>query len=253
MSVLCLTPHSSLLFRTFAAERSFVSKWLISILKSVLAVEPRSRFTLFYGNRSTDSIIFREELEALKNLHLGRLSLHHVLSREHTGSDLFSGRMSPEKIEVFLDKLVDPAEVDAFFLCGPESMIHAVRDALLARGVARERIRFELFGTELPAPPPAADLPEVEATVEIRLDGNVFEFPLSSRGQTILDGALRAGADLPYACKGGVCSTCRAKLIAGEVNMDVNYALEPDEIAAGYILTCQSHPRTDHVKVDFDA
>lgn len=245
------------------AERSYVAfaagsgiTPVLSILKSVLQAEPNSNFTLFYGNRSTDSIIFREELEDLKNRFLGRLRLHYVLSREHPGSDHFFGRIDREKVDFYLDRLLDPESVDAFYLCGPEAMIHTVRDALAERDVPEKQVRFELFGTgggKKKTTDEADDAPEMDATVEIRLDGNQIEFPLNSRGETILDAALRNGADLPFACKGGVCSTCRARLVEGEIKMDLNYALEPDEVAAGFILTCQAHPRSAHVKVDFDA
>mgnify|MGYP000128898090 CR=1 FL=1 len=231
---------------------------IMSIMKSVLQQEPESTFTLFYGNRVVDSIIFREQIEALKNEYMGRLRLFHVLSREKLGSPLLSGRIDAAKCEQFYDKLIDPAEVDDFFLCGPQPMIEAIRETLMERGVDRKKIHFELFNTgngkasATPSKPAKEKLPEIEAMVEIKLDGNSFEFPLSSHADTILDGALKAGADLPYACKGGVCSTCRARLVSGEVEMDVNYALEEDELEAGFILTCQAHPKTDKVSVDFD-
>lgn len=228
---------------------------VMSILKSVLTCEPQSRFTLFFGNRTTDSIIFREDLEALKNRFLNRLSLHHILSREHTGSDLFSGRIDGQKTGYFLDHLIDPEAVDGFFICGPERMIHDLRDQLYGRGIDRKKVHFELFGTSADTPKrqPSEEATEVEATIVLTQDGNQFEFPLSSQGETILDAALKAGADLPYACKGGVCSTCRARLVAGQIEMDVNYALEPDEVEAGFILACQAHPVSSRVEVDFDA
>ncbi|HKK80179.1 MAG TPA: 1,2-phenylacetyl-CoA epoxidase subunit PaaE [Phaeodactylibacter sp.] len=232
---------------------------IMSIMKSVLSQEPKSHFTLFYGNRGVDSIIFREQIEGLKNEYIGRLRLFHILSREKLGSPLLSGRITADKCEQFYDKLIDPSTVDEFFLCGPQPMIESIRETLLDRGVDRKKIHFELFntGNSKAAKPQkeetiAEALPEIEAMVDIKLDGNHFEFPLSSRADTILDGALKAGADLPYACKGGVCSTCRAKLTEGEVKMDVNYALEPEEVEAGFILTCQAHPKSDKVAVDFD-
>lgn len=229
---------------------------IMSIMKSVLQQEPQSTFTLFYGNRIVDSIIFREEIEGLKNEHMGRLRIYHVLSREKLGSPLLSGRITADKCATICDKLIDPAEVDDFYLCGPLPMIEGIRETLEARGISRKKIHFELFNTgNGPAPKakPKADEPKVEAIVAITLDGTTVEFPLSSDAESLLDGALKAGADLPFACKGGVCSTCRAKLTEGEVEMDVNYALEPDEVAAGYILTCQSHPKTERVAVDFDS
>lgn len=248
-----------------AHERSYVAfaagsgiTPIMAIMKSVLEEEPKSQFTLFYGNRMVDSIIFREQIEGLKNEYMGRLRVHHILSREKLGSPLFAGRMTAEKCAQLCDKLLDPLEVDEFFLCGPQPMIEGVSETLKQRGVDAKRIHFELF-TASPGGAKAATAKldktskdKVHALVQITLDGNTIEFPLASDADSLLDGALKAGADLPYACKGGVCSTCRARLIAGEVSMDVNYALEPDELEAGYILTCQSHPLTERVAVDFD-
>lgn len=230
---------------------------VMSILKTVLATEPHSHFTLFYGNKTTDSIIFHEQLEALKNQYLGRLSLHFVLSREHLDSPLFTGRLDGAKCEAYSRWLFDPAVVDAYFLCGPEEMIQEIRDCLLAKGVDRSRIHLELFaaGAALAAARRRREedvSAAVLTTVELTLDGKTIQFSLNSRRETLLDAALRHGAELPYACKGGVCCTCRAKLEAGEVEMDVNYALEPEEVAAGFILTCQAHPRTERVVVNFD-
>ncbi len=250
-----LQPEHAKHYVAFAAGSGITP--VLSLMKSVLAVEPRSRFTLFYGNRRTDSIIFREQIEALKNVYLQRLSVYHVLSREHTGSEWFSGRIDQEKCRFYFDRLVEPSEVDEFFLCGPAPMIETVQTLLAERGVDKKRVHRELFTTGATAVKrekkvrPAGD--RVEANIRIRLDGNELTFPLSSDGATILDAALAGGADLPFACKGGVCSTCRAKLLEGEVEMDVNYALEDEEVAAGYILTCQSHPVSDQVVVDFDA
>lgn len=253
-----LNPANEHSYVAFAAGSGITP--VMSIMKTVLQREPKSDFTLFYGNRATDSIIFREQIEALKNTFMGRLSVHHILSREQQDSELFYGRIDGEKCGVFCEKFFDPQAVDAFFLCGPYQMIEEVKKQLLERGVDKKNIHFELFTSE-GAPPPQAtrkkkeekELEDVEAMVTITLDGSSLEFPLSSKGETILDAALKAGADLPFSCKGGVCSTCRAKVRSGEVKMDVNYALEPEEVEQGYVLTCQSHPRTDHVHVDFDS
>ena len=230
---------------------------IMSIMKSVLEKSPNSTFTLFYGNRMVDSIIFREEIEGLKNEYMGRLRIYHILSREKLGSPLLSGRITADKCATLCDKLVSPKEVDEFYLCGPLPMVEGIRETLEGYGVPSSKVHFELFNTgevqKKPTDTPAKGLPKVEATVSITLDNDTVEFSLSSDAESILDGALKAGADLPFACKGGVCSTCRAKLMEGEVSMDVNYALEPDELAAGYILTCQAHPTTDKVVVDFDS
>jgi ring-1,2-phenylacetyl-CoA epoxidase subunit PaaE len=229
---------------------------VISILKSVMEVESDSQFTLFYGNRSLESIIFREEIEALKNKFMGRLSVHYVMSGEFPGSDLFYGRINEEKCEAYCNKLLDIKEVDAFFLCGPYSMIEGVKDTLYQLGVAKGKVHFELFTAPdqiQPTEAPKTEEESFEVMVSITLDGNTVEFPMQSEKEAVLDAALKAGADLPFACKGGVCCTCRAKLIEGEVNMKVNYALEEDEVEAGYVLTCQSYPKTNVIKVDFDA
>jgi len=232
---------------------------VMSIMKTVLEVEPNSRFTLFYGNKNFDSIIFREEVEALKNKYLQRLSVHHILSREVLGSALFNGRIDGEKCEKFCTVFFDTTQVDEYFLCGPEEMIFAVKDTLEAHNVDKKRIHFELFTT----PTTQAAKPKTRTTatplfsesdsqITVILDGDAFDFRLGADGENILDTALKNGADLPFACKGGVCCTCRAKILEGEVEMDVNYALEPDEVAAGFVLTCQSHPRTEKVVVSFD-
>lgn len=249
-----LNPENVKHYVAFAAGSGITP--ILSILKTVLKTEPKSQFTLFYGNRATDSIIFREAIEGLKNEYIGRLSVHYILSRETMGSDLFTGRISAEKCRVFFDKLMDVSEIDEFFICGPWEMNEEIRDLLLEYGVERKKIHVELFTTGIPknGQQTVERIAKTgfDAQVQITLDNNTFEFTLPSAGKSILDGALQAGADLPYACKGGVCSTCRAKLKEGQVEMDHNYALEPEEVAAGYILTCQSHPISQRVAVDFD-
>ena len=233
---------------------------VMSILKTVLQAEPKSSFTLIYGNRSFSSIIFREELEALKNKYLDRFTLHHVLSREDLGSDLFYGRIDGPRSEKLCDALLKNTSIDDYFLCGPEDMIMAVTSTLEARGVDKKKVHFELFTTAGAAKPKTGERPavakkdeaKVASTIRVVLDGEQFEFPLKSDGENILDAALAHGADLPYACKGGVCCTCRAKLLEGDVHMEVNYALEEEEVEQGFILTCQSHPRSERVVIDFD-
>jgi ring-1,2-phenylacetyl-CoA epoxidase subunit PaaE len=250
-----LDPSNQKHYVAFAAGSGITP--VMSILKTVLLQEPNSQFTLFYGNRGADAIIFKEELEALKNKFLSRFTLHFILSREHPGSDLFYGRIDKEKCNAFCNLLIDPDDVDHFFICGPEPMIHAVKETLEEHGATKGKVHFELFTS--PVGPLGVqqirkkkDTPKIESSITITLDGNSFSFDLPSSGATILDAALKGGADLPFACKGGVCCTCKAKVLEGEVEMDVNYALEPDEVEAGYVLTCQSHPITQKVSVSFD-
>lgn len=250
-----LDPNHQKHYVAFAAGSGITP--IIAILKSVLETEPKSRFTLFFGNRSSDSIIFRESLENLKNSYLDRLSIHHVLSREYTGADLFSGRITAEKCAVFCDKLLDIEEVDEFFVCGPYEMMMAVRETLMAKGVDKKSIHVELFTAKNGqkdkriARRPSGST-GFQASITVKLDGTSIQFPIASSDDTILEAALKGGADLPFACKGGVCSTCKARLLEGKVEMDLNYALEEEEVEDGYILTCQSHPLTSKVVVDFD-
>lgn len=250
-----LNPEHRNLYVAFAAGSGITP--VMSILKTTLTVEPHSRFILFYGNRSFDHIIFREQLEELKNRFPDRLAVHHVLSRESLGSDLFQGRLDSEKCRAYARLLFRAADVDACFLCGPEEMIFSVKEALENLGADPKKIHFELFttstATKKEAAAKVARQDAFDASITVIQDGAQFDFVLPSDGSTLLDAAMRAGADLPFSCKGGVCSTCRAKILEGEVEMEVNYGLEPDEVAAGYVLTCQSHPKTKRVVVSFDA
>jgi ring-1,2-phenylacetyl-CoA epoxidase subunit PaaE len=235
---------------------------VISIIKTTLRTEPESSFTLFYGNKTRHSVIFFEELEGLKNKYLQRFTLVHILSRERTEAPIHSGRINGEKLEE-LSKLVDYRLQDEIFICGPEAMIFTATDFLKARGIDKKKIHFELFTT--PGQKARDGRPEKEdqrrktgdhgplSKIQVKLDGRSFEFGLALNSDTtILDGALQQGADLPYACKGGVCCTCKAKLLEGRVAMDVHWGLEEEEIQQGYILACQSHPLTENVTVDFD-
>lgn len=232
---------------------------MLSMIKEVMESEPKSQFTLFYGNRNTESVIFREEIEGIKNRYLNRLSVHYVLSKERLMSDIFYGRIDEEKCRTYAKVFFNPTEVHSYYLCGPSQMIFTVRDTLIDLGVTESNINFELFSTDdMPTgEKPVAEIAEVDrgkmSAVKVTVDGISFDFDLAYDGEDVLDAALGYGADLPFACKGGVCCTCKAKLTKGEVVMDVNYTLEPDEIEAGYILTCQSHPRTESIEVDFDA
>jgi ring-1,2-phenylacetyl-CoA epoxidase subunit PaaE len=233
---------------------------VMSIMKAVLEEDANSTFTLVYGNRSRNSIIFREEIEALKNKYMLRMRLYHILSREYMDIPLFSGRINAAKCAEFCEKLIDTSTIDEAFVCGPEEMILSVKQQLMDLAMPAANVHMELFTS--PDQPKAANEKWVSANkgdegpkskVSITLDGATFDMDVAFNGETILDAALKSGADLPYACKGGVCCTCRAKVTEGEVEMDVNYALEHDEIEKGYVLTCQAHPRTERVVIDFDA
>ena len=231
---------------------------LLSILKSTLAIEKRSRFTLVCGNRASSTIMFREELEDLKSKFLQRFNLIHLLSREQQDIDLFNGRIDRDKCDQLLTHWIDPKELDAAFICGPQSMMLQVSDSLQAHGVDRQRIKFELFAGAEPARrdsrQPAAEVARqsdlCEATVII--DGRSRTFRFEKNSVTVLEAAMREGIELPYACKAGVCSTCRAMLVEGQVDMDSNQSLEDYEVARGYVLTCQSYPATDRIVVSFD-
>jgi ring-1,2-phenylacetyl-CoA epoxidase subunit PaaE len=230
---------------------------VLSIIKTTLFIEPASSFTLIYGNKNRASIIFKEELEALKNKYIDRLTIHHVLSREVTDAPIYYGRIDRQKCDLLFNKLIDINSIDDVFLCGPEAMIFSVRSFLETKGFEKKNIHFELFTTPgqkaySPVKKEATEEKGPTSKIKVKLDGVMFDFDLSQSGDTILDAALKQGADLPFACKGGVCCTCRARLIEGKVEMDVNYGLEEDEIEAGFILTCQSHPKTPEVFVDFD-
>jgi ring-1,2-phenylacetyl-CoA epoxidase subunit PaaE len=230
---------------------------VLSLIATALEVEPQSRCTLLFGNRTTKSVMFLEELADLKDRYPDRLHLVHVLSREAGEVELFHGRLDPQRIGRILDLLLPPSEVDTWFLCGPYGMVTGAREALTARGVPASDIHVELFFVEdAPierAPDEVEDDNDDEASeVTIVLDGRSTTLAVR-HDERVLDAALRVRAELPFACKGGVCSTCRARLVEGEVRMERNYALEPDEVAAGYVLTCQSHPRTEKVVLDYDA
>ena len=228
---------------------------VLSIAKSALINEPNSDVTLFYGNKGFASVIFREELEALKNQHMDRLRIVHIFSREALGNDIQKGRIDGEKVEQLYDAFLSNTEVDAVYLCGPESMILEAKDSMIAKGVDASKIHFELFTSPTAKSEPlekVSEQPQIDSNVTIIVDGDTYDLSLDSNGQNILDAAQAAGADLPFACKGGVCCTCKGKILEGTASMDVNYALEPDEVAAGFILTCQSHPTSDKLVISFD-
>jgi len=231
---------------------------VMSLMKTILANHPEDTFTLVYGNQNLQSIIFREEIEALKNIYMGRFQVIHILSREKLETEINNGRINSEKCEQLFDGLLDLKQMNNFFICGPEEMISSVKDFLLSNGVDEKKVHFELFTTGIQTKREDWKLSHQESneklsTVTIKVDDRTYDIKLAYGGDNILDAALKSGADLPYACKGGVCSTCRAKVIEGEVEMEVNYALEKDEVANGFVLTCQSHPTTEKVFIDFDA
>ena len=230
---------------------------VMSIVRSMLAANAEARATLFYGNRTTASIMFRESLEELKDRHLGRFSLFHVLSRESQDIDILNGRLDGARIAHLAKTVVPPQEVDGYFLCGPFGMIEEGRAALLAAGVDPSRIKAELFTTDdapAPAPRPApVHAPhEGEIHVDCILEGRTRRIEVEP-GRLIIEAAHEQGFEIPHSCKGGMCCTCRCKLLEGEVAMDVNYSLEPWELQAGYVLACQSRPLTAKVTLDFDA
>lgn len=231
---------------------------LLSIIKTVLAREPGSRFTLVYANRQISTIMFREELEDLKNLYLGRLSVIHVLEQEGQEIDLFTGRIDAAKMSQLFSAWIDPASVDTAFICGPEPMMLAIAASLREHGLTDDRIKFELFASSQPGRAKAravsaSAIPEGEGvSATITLDGTTRALTLPREGQTILDAALAADMDAPYSCKAGVCSTCRCKVLEGEVEMAVNHALEDYEVRAGYVLSCQAFPVSQKVVVSYD-
>ncbi|HEY4006776.1 MAG TPA: 1,2-phenylacetyl-CoA epoxidase subunit PaaE [Pseudonocardia sp.] len=229
---------------------------VLSIAASVLAAHPDTRVTLLYGNRRADTVMFTEELADLKNSHGPRLHLLHVLSREPMEAEIFAGRLDGPKLRELLTLLVDTEGVDHWWLCGPLGVTEAATEVLTALGVLRTRVHRELFYVDEP-PPRQRHADEVAAAdgrtseVTVTQGGRTTRLTLP-RGEPVLDAAQRVRGDLPFACKGGVCGTCRARVTEGEVRMRRNFALEPEELAAGFVLTCQSLPSTDTVTVDYD-
>ncbi|HEX5624985.1 MAG TPA: 2Fe-2S iron-sulfur cluster-binding protein, partial [Saprospiraceae bacterium] len=223
-------------------------------VKEILHAEPDSSIQLFYGNQRSDQIIFLEELMALKNIYTNRLALHFLLSREEMEEPLFNGRINRDKIIHFSKTLFQVNEVDEFFMCGPETMLLELRDTLLELGADERHIHLELFGVQVQKPKPVVATREGHEICQVKmtLDGRTFQYPLAFNSESLLDSALRQGAHLPFACKGGVCCTCKTKLLSGTVEMAVNYGLEPDKIKNGYILSCQAYPTSEEVEVNFD-
>ncbi|KAB1914696.1 1,2-phenylacetyl-CoA epoxidase subunit PaaE [Micromonospora sp. AMSO31t] len=227
---------------------------VLSLVATALSVEPASTFTLVYGNRTANTVMFAEELADLKDRWPTRLHLVHVLSREMGESALLSGRIDADRLTRLLDTVVPGEAIEEWFLCGPYGMVVDAKAVFADRGVADSAVHAELFHVDAPPEPVRrpSDEPGTGAEVTIVLDGRSSSFTMG-HDERVLDAALKVRGELPYACKGGVCSTCKAKVVAGEVTMARNYALEPDEVAAGYVLTCQSSPVTDKLTVDYDA
>lgn len=229
---------------------------ILSLLRSVLSREPNSRFMLIYGNRTAKDIIFKEALEDLKDRFMGRLVVHHVLSREQQEIELFNGRIDADKIEALLKSFAPASRIDHAFLCGPGAMIEDAKATLIRLGTPSGHVHIEYFSTDgVPVTPRrTAAKAAVEAPVahaRVTLHGSAYDIPMLE-GETIIDAGERAGIELPYSCRGGMCCTCRAKLVSGEVEMAVNYSLEPWEKEAGYVLTCQARPLTKEIVVDYD-
>ncbi len=250
-----LNPANKKSYLAFAAGSGITP--VLSIIKTTLRTEPGSTFTLVYGNKSRASIIFFEELEGLKNKFIARFNFINILSRERTESPVNSGRIDRDKLNE-LGKLLDYSTTDEIFICGPEEMIFCIKDYLQQKGISEKKIHFELFTSSLLKKSKIKNQKSKinlgpASKITIQVDGRSFDFDLALNGETtILDAALKQSADLPYACKGGMCCTCKARLLEGEVEMDVHWGLEQEEIEKGFILTCQSHPKTGKVVVDFD-
>ena len=253
-----LDPRQRKHYVAFAAGSGITP--VLSLIKTTLGHEPASWFTLVYGNRTVASILFCEELEDLKDRYIGRFTLHHVLSREPQDVPLCNGRIDAEKCRALLRTILPPGDIDEAFICGPGAMLDAVRETLLGAGMGAERIHVERFAspeqsraahrTRPPVPVAADDAPAAE--VVLTADGVTRTLRVPFAGASILDAALRAGADLPFACKGGVCCTCRARVLEGKVVMEKNYSLEPHELARGFVLSCQSHPVSNRVVISYD-
>jgi ring-1,2-phenylacetyl-CoA epoxidase subunit PaaE len=249
-----LDPNTGKNYLGFAAGSGITP--VLSILKTILTREPESTFTLVYANRGVNTIMFREQLEDLKNNHMRRLTVIHILKSDAQDIDLFTGRIDAEKCAALFANWIDIASIDTAFICGPEQMMHVVAGALKDHGLDADQIKFELFasaqtGRLAQKARSAASAQAKSTAATMTMDGSARSFTMD-KDQTILEAALENALDAPYACKAGVCSTCRCKVIEGEVEMVANHALEDGEVARGYILSCQSYPISDRVVVDYD-
>ena len=250
-----LNPSNKKKYVAFAAGSGITP--ILSIIKTTLEIEPQSTFTLVFANKNHLSIMFKDELEALKDKHIDRFSLYYTLTRERMETDINYGRIDEHKCYQ-LSKLISYSSADEFFICGPQEMTFRIKDFLEMQGVIKKKIHYELFTTPIKERtalyhPTTVKENDDNSNVTIKLDGRSFNFNLDYNSNNILDAALSEGADLPFSCKGGVCTTCKAKLTEGKVEMEVNYGLEQEEVDEGFILTCQSHPRSKKVIVDYDA
>ena len=261
-----MPPHGSFTFAFDPAQRRTYVGFaggsgitpVLSLLKTALEIEPESQFTLLYGNRSSNTIMFLEELANLKDRFLGRLQLYHFLEEEEEEVDLFNGRLDSAKVADVLGSLVDPKAIDAAFICGPGPMMDAAEAALVAAGVDAKRILIERFTVGRLSDADAAAARELERKaagrkVKLTLEGRTRTLSFDADKGSILENARAAGLPAPFACKAGVCATCRARLVSGEVTMKANYGLSAEEVAQGYVLTCQAVPLTDDVVLDYDA
>lgn len=230
---------------------------ILSQVKTILAQEPKSNITLLYGNRATGSTMFKDQLEDLKNAHMGRLNLIFIFSREQQDIDLYNGHIDAQKCQALFSRWIDVQNLTAAFICGPQQMTETVSDELIKAGTPAERVHFELFGTKVDGAKQAqrAEAAKREthiSEIEVIRDGHRRTFELAQNSQNLLDAGNEHGAELPFSCKAGVCSTCKCKVLEGEVEMDVSIGLEDYEVKAGYVLSCQSYPLTDRVVLDFD-
>jgi ring-1,2-phenylacetyl-CoA epoxidase subunit PaaE len=246
-----LHPANAKHYVAFAAGAGITP--VLSLIKTALRREPRSRFTLLYGNRRVATTMFQEELEDLKDRYLDRFTLYNLFSREHQEVELFNGRLDAAKVKAFADTLLPVDDIDEAFVCGPNTMLDEVEAALRELGLAGEHVHLERFG--VPAAGAAhhvepGDAPQAMITVVV--DGVRREVEFHAGDPSVLDAALRAGLDLPYSCKGGMCCTCRAKLLDGQLRMDKNYSLEQRDLDAGFVLTCQAHPLSEKVVISYD-
>ena len=228
---------------------------VISLIRTTLDAEPKSRFTLFYANRTAASTIFREEIMELKNAYIGRFAPYFFFTREKREIELFNGRIDSKRTADILDRIVKNVQADEFFLCAPEGMSRSVAETLERRGIARERIHIERFNVGTASASARSDLAQIkgeDSEITLILDGFEHKVPFTPKSENILSAAEAAGIDAPFSCRDGVCGTCRAKLLEGEVEMRANYCLEDDQVATGFILTCQSVPKTRRLVISYD-